>query len=41
VLIAWVDARRGEWAARSELSTLMTRHNLRWLEIEKFARTLP
>jgi hypothetical protein len=36
----WVEARRAEWAARAALSTLMTRHNYRWREIDRIARQL-
>ena len=36
----WVEAREREWSARSALSTVMTRHNMHWLEINEIAREL-
>jgi hypothetical protein len=37
---AYAEARRAEYEARSALSDLMITHRLRWLDVERLARTL-
>lgn len=39
-MIAWVDAWRAEFEARQALSTLMTRHSVKWLDADRIAREL-
>jgi hypothetical protein len=36
----WTEARGQEWSARAALSSVMTRHGYKWLEIEAIAREL-
>jgi hypothetical protein len=35
-----MEAREREWSARSALSSAMTRHGYKWLEINEIAREL-
>ena len=40
VMIAYVEAKRAEFDARSALSSQMTLHGLRWHQIDRIAREL-